>query len=658
MEYCYTEGPMLSDLRGIDEMLEEISFHGRLGEPLQPFEQLLSCMPPSQAHMLPEPYRWLMTSPKSPLREYYPKTFTVDMNGKRWPWEAVVLLPFIDADKLVGYSRRVTDDLLSAEELERNKEGSVVVLSHASIATTSNSFPNDAVRIEPLETTEWSFSPDGSLAFEPRLRPGISVPLPGLPTLRAAPIRSLWRRRLRIDVFGLKSNYKTACLEHSTAMPSLPPLATLGRSLIGSTIWINYPHLTEALVCAVSDGSHTIRGNGSEVKRWSKKEAMAWTAKRTKIVKDYEKGQGLTGTGGLIISPEQDITLSVRPFQRLRRIPGGSSAKTFAKHEIEVPVVTTLWAPPRRDPRLAGIPALLERDPYKYAGARRTISSKAQWAKLANVVPDMWSLKENAEECALADKMFKSTHMVGPTKSSNSDFFVTTNKEQPNGSVGERSRARSAFNCATMSGQFMCPHFQNTVESPGTERSKGLSSQIHDELQCVAGATKKRWTPRNHVSFNTAASSSSFGAHSKTSPNKGLKTNRQITISTIARPAISSTLRGRIFALSAAAAAVFLGMKAEASNAFPKRLAPHSSLTNHPQLSYDLRGGSDATSLFENELYDPERYVSPPVLQFDHGTTTLSFIFQGGAIVAVDSRASQGSFVGSKTVQKVLPINS
>jgi 20S proteasome subunit beta 5 len=49
---------------------------------------------------------------------------------------------------------------------------------------------------------------------------------------------------------------------------------------------------------------------------------------------------------------------------------------------------------------------------------------------------------------------------------------------------------------------------------------------------------------------------------------------------------------------------------------------------------------------------------SSPPLEFAHGTTTLSFAFQGGIVAAVDSRASLGSFVGSKTTQKVLPINS
>jgi len=53
----------------------------------------------------------------------------------------------------------------------------------------------------------------------------------------------------------------------------------------------------------------------------------------------------------------------------------------------------------------------------------------------------------------------------------------------------------------------------------------------------------------------------------------------------------------------------------------------------------------------------PFNSVSPPPLEFAHGTTTLSFKFQGGIIAAVDSRASIGNFVGSKTVQKVLPVS-
>lgn len=44
-------------------------------------------------------------------------------------------------------------------------------------------------------------------------------------------------------------------------------------------------------------------------------------------------------------------------------------------------------------------------------------------------------------------------------------------------------------------------------------------------------------------------------------------------------------------------------------------------------------------------------------LRFAHGTTTLAFKFQGGIIVAVDSRASMGQYIGSGTVKKIIEIN-
>jgi len=40
-----------------------------------------------------------------------------------------------------------------------------------------------------------------------------------------------------------------------------------------------------------------------------------------------------------------------------------------------------------------------------------------------------------------------------------------------------------------------------------------------------------------------------------------------------------------------------------------------------------------------------------------HGTTTLGFIFEGGIIVAVDSRASMGTYISSQTVKKVIETN-
>lgn len=44
-------------------------------------------------------------------------------------------------------------------------------------------------------------------------------------------------------------------------------------------------------------------------------------------------------------------------------------------------------------------------------------------------------------------------------------------------------------------------------------------------------------------------------------------------------------------------------------------------------------------------------------IKLAHGTTTLAFRFQGGIIVATDSRATQGSWISSQTVKKVIEIN-
>lgn len=58
-------------------------------------------------------------------------------------------------------------------------------------------------------------------------------------------------------------------------------------------------------------------------------------------------------------------------------------------------------------------------------------------------------------------------------------------------------------------------------------------------------------------------------------------------------------------------------------------------------------------------MFNPQRYVHPanPNIKMAHGTTTLAFIFNGGVLVAVDSRASMGSYIGSGSVKKVIEIS-
>lgn len=64
----------------------------------------------------------------------------------------------------------------------------------------------------------------------------------------------------------------------------------------------------------------------------------------------------------------------------------------------------------------------------------------------------------------------------------------------------------------------------------------------------------------------------------------------------------------------------------------------------------------DRPAAFLRAHTDDDANPNVPI-KLQHGTTTLAFKFQGGIIVAVDSRASAGSWIASVKVKKVLEIN-
>jgi len=94
----------------------------RASTPFRPFEQLLSVFPAASAHALPSAMAKLMVEPDSPLADFYPQSFGLDLNGKRYLWQGVVLLPFIDEHRLLRCAKQ-TESTLTDEEKERNSHG-------------------------------------------------------------------------------------------------------------------------------------------------------------------------------------------------------------------------------------------------------------------------------------------------------------------------------------------------------------------------------------------------------------------------------------------------------------------------------------------------------------------------------------------------------
>ena len=62
--------------------------------------QLLSVLPPSSIVLLPKSIQYL-AGPDSPVPQYFPKDFIIDLNGVMQEWEGIPLLPFVDPYKIM-----------------------------------------------------------------------------------------------------------------------------------------------------------------------------------------------------------------------------------------------------------------------------------------------------------------------------------------------------------------------------------------------------------------------------------------------------------------------------------------------------------------------------------------------------------------------------
>uniref|UniRef100_A0A674EEG6 5'-3' exoribonuclease 1 n=1 Tax=Salmo trutta TaxID=8032 RepID=A0A674EEG6_SALTR len=231
--YPHHYAPFLSDVRNIAHL--KLTFD--MGKPFMPFQQLLGVLPAASKDLLPESYRHLMTSENSSIIEYYPLDFKTDLNGKQQEWEAVVLIPFIDERCLLAAMEPYNDHMTKAEKA-RNRHTECAVYSYDAeldypyTSTLPELFPNIMhchVRVTPVPMDAWHVS----LSHVGRSDNSSQLYFLGFPTLQ--------RQRSGNQGHMLFLSLSQVC-------------GDVAALVLGCSVFVNWPHLEEARVVAVSDG--------------------------------------------------------------------------------------------------------------------------------------------------------------------------------------------------------------------------------------------------------------------------------------------------------------------------------------------------------------------------------------------------------------------
>ncbi|TMW45553.1 hypothetical protein DOY81_009367 [Sarcophaga bullata] len=117
--FPYHYAPFASDfvnIAGLSTQFENGS------KPFNPLEQLMGVFPAASSSHVPEPWAKLMHDPHSDIIDFYPEDFKIDLNGKKFAWQGVALLPFVDENRLFK-ALKPYYGLLTEEEVKRNKQG-------------------------------------------------------------------------------------------------------------------------------------------------------------------------------------------------------------------------------------------------------------------------------------------------------------------------------------------------------------------------------------------------------------------------------------------------------------------------------------------------------------------------------------------------------
>ena len=307
----------------------DMNFH--LGQPFRPYQQLMGVLPDRSKRIVPTVYHDLMTNPDSPIIDFYPRDFDLDMNGKKMEWEAVVKIPFIDEVRLLG-AMKPKDSLLSQAEKDRNEFG--VSLKFTYSPEMEYTYPSSLVGLFPniahCRCVENIFdlpTMDG-LEVYVGLMDGVKLgetALAGFPSLKTLPHVGAHEFH-SVNVFQQDSRNESMVIKMLDAEERTK--VETAKAQLGQKVHVGYPFLSEAKVIRVSDEmfSYTLPESGSGppiATPHGPQELGSWHKKAERIESVYSKRLGM------MIGEVQSL-VHVDMLKGLRKTDQGATVKEYA----------------------------------------------------------------------------------------------------------------------------------------------------------------------------------------------------------------------------------------------------------------------------------------------------------------------------------------
>ncbi|KIV92728.1 hypothetical protein PV10_03999 [Exophiala mesophila] len=335
--YASHYSPMISDVK--KGLGADMNF--QLGQPFRPFQQLMGVLPDRSKSIVPQIYHELMTSKDSPIIDFYPRDFVLDMNGKKMEWEAVVKIPFIDEKRLLS-AMATKDPLLTEDEKRRNDFGVSLKFTYSS--ELDFTYPSSLVGIFPdlphCHCIENEFELPTMDGLEPfvGLVEGVKLgaaALAGFPSLKFLPFTASLGFH-GVNVFQQDSRNESMVVTLSDTETRTK--VEYAKLHLNQRVYVGYPFLQEAKIVKVSDELfdytlpesgprqvHATEHSGTEIDQFHKK--------AERIEKFYSKRLG-------ILVGEVESLVQVEMLKGLKKLDDGSTVKEFT----ELPGLETVHA--------------------------------------------------------------------------------------------------------------------------------------------------------------------------------------------------------------------------------------------------------------------------------------------------------------------------